>query len=63
MSACTNLINSVSTTLHVYVPMRRHGTDCVHVRSMGGIVIREVRGCTHICVRLMVGIDTTQYLQ
>ena len=30
----------MSTTLHVRT-YEKHGTDCVHVRSMGGIVIRH----------------------
>ena len=44
------LINSVSTTLHV--PTRRHGTDRVHVHSMGGFCHcnqRSARLYSHVC--------------
>ena len=47
-SACTNFINSVSTTLHV--PMRRRGTDRMH--SMGGFCycsLRRARLYSHLC--------------
>ena len=47
-SACTNLINSVSTTLHV--PMRRRGTDCMH--SMGVFCCCSQRSAwlySHLC--------------
>ena len=47
-SACTNLINSVSTTLHV--PMRRRGTDRIH--SMGGFCCCSQRSAwlySHLC--------------
>ena len=47
-SACTNLISSVSTTLHV--PMRRRGTDRMH--SMGGFCCCSQRSAwlySHLC--------------
>ena len=48
LSACTNLINSVSTTLHVL--MRRRGTDRMH--SMGGFCCCSQRSAwlySHLC--------------
>ena len=49
-SVCTNLISSVSTTLHVYVPMKRRGTDRMH--SMGGFCCCSPRCAMLIDVQL-----------